>query len=356
MLSCPSHVLIRYDAGEKRVAILINFAPDLKNQLFKWSNSSAKPISLPINKFPFMSDSKTVVISMNPGSGATDRRSLVDELAGELKAHGFQVRVQTDIEEVKNSVRELSGGSEPSLQAVVAAGGDGTVSLLANLLPPQTPLAIFPLGTENLLAKYLGLSADPKMVAQSIAHGRTTRLDAGRANGQLFLVMASCGFDADVVHRLHSERTGHIHHWSYAKPIFGAIGQYRYPKIRIYPDGESKAITGKWAFVFNVPRYAMNLPIVVDANPTDGLLDLCTFRGGNLLRGLFYLGAVLLRQHGKWKYARFQRFKRVRIESDEHVPYQLDGDPGGFLPLEIEVIPELLMLMVPENWPAILEN
>ncbi len=296
-----------------------------------------------------MTDSKTVVISMNPGSGATDRQDLVDQLASELEGHGFQVQVQTDIEQVKAAVRELTEAPKFGLRAVVAAGGDGTVSLLANVLPSQTPLAILPLGTENLLAKYLGLTAEPKQLAQAIADGRTVCLDAGRANGQLFLVMASCGFDADVVHRLHSERKGHIHHMSYAKPIFGAIGQYRYPKIRIFPDGETKPVNGKWAFVFNVPRYAMRLPIALDADPHDGELDLCTFRGGNLFRGLFYLGAVLLRQHRKWKYAEFRRFQRVRIESDERVPYQLDGDPGGVLPLEIEVMPKFLTVFVPKT-------
>jgi diacylglycerol kinase family enzyme len=303
-----------------------------------------------------MADSKTVVISMNPGSGALDRRSLVDELARELERQGLHVRVLTEINAVQTAVEELRGDDQNGLKAVVAAGGDGTVSLLANSLPAQTPLAIFPLGTENLLAKYLNLTTDPKIVAESIMVGRTVRLDAGRANGQLFLVMASCGFDADVVHRLHSERKGHIHHWSYAKPIFGAIGQYRYPKIRIYADGKQEPISGKWAFIFNVPRYAMNLPIVVDADPADGRLDLCTFRGGNLIRGLFYLGAVLLRQHRKWKYAHFQRFSHVRIESDEQVPYQLDGDPGGVLPLEIEVIPKYLRVFAPASWSGDFED
>lgn len=297
-------------------------------------------------------EAKTVVISLNPNSGSTDRRDIVDQLVDELQSHGMDVRLLTDIEEMKRTVDGLVEGQGSRLRAVVAAGGDGTVSLLANCLPPQTPIAIFPLGTENLLAKYFGLTADVKMVAEMIVGARTVRLDAGRANGQLFLVMASCGFDADVVHRLHSQRKGHIHHWSYARPIVNAIRAYRYPKIRVLVDGQAKPVTGKWAFVFNVPRYALNLPIVSDADPCDGSLDLCTFRGGNLIRGLFYLLAVLLHQHRGWRYSHIQRFKKVRIESNEPVPFQLDGDPGGVLPLEIEVMPEFLKVLVPATWAA----
>jgi diacylglycerol kinase family enzyme len=187
-------------------------------------------------------------------------------------------------------------------------------------------------------------------LAKLIQAGVTVRLDAGRANGKLFLVMASCGFDADVVKRLHAGRRGHIRHWSYAWPIMSAIGQYQYPRIRMWVDEESQPISARWAFLFNVPRYAMNLPIMTDANSMDGRLDLCTFRGGNLMRGLYYLLAILTQQHRSWDESHCCRFRRLKIESDGLVPYQLDGDPGGELPLEIEVQPGFLRVVVDGAW------
>ena len=177
--------------------------------------------------------SEVVVISMNPKSGATDQRAVVDKLTACLTEHGFEVLLLTDVAEMIEVVGQHFGGR---LRCVVAAGGDGTISLLANELPENTPLALLPLGTENLLAKYLGVSADPVALANMIVAGGCRQLDVGRANGKLFLVMASCGFDADVVHRLHSNRQGHIRHWSYAKPIVSAIRKYKYPKIRISLD------------------------------------------------------------------------------------------------------------------------
>ncbi len=298
---------------------------------------------------------KSVIISMNPNSGAKSQKNLVEQLRERLVGMGYQATILTNISDVQSYVEERLARDE--LRAVVAAGGDGTVSLLANVLPPGTPLAILPLGTENLLAKYLGQVADPQALADLIDSGTTVRLDAGRANGKLFLVMASCGFDADVVTRLHAGRKGHIRHWSYAKPILGAIGEYRYPLIRLWVDDQPQPIESRWAFIFNVPRYAMNLPIVTDADSMDGLLDLCTFRGGNLWRGLFYLSAVLTGQHRAWSETRLHRFQRLRIEagltkgvSVERVPYQLDGDPGGVLPLEIEVQPKFLRVVVSKGW------
>ena len=290
---------------------------------------------------------KDVIISQNPGSGSSDKGALVQRLAEQLQRLALTPRIMTNIDQViELAETQIQQGV---LRAVVAAGGDGTVSLLANRLPANTPLAIFPLGTENLLAKYLKVTSDPVLVARMIHAGATAQFDAGRANGKLFLVMASCGFDAEVVQRLHSTRTGHIQHWSYAKPIAAAIGHYRYPQISMWIDEQTKPVRGKWAFIFNVPRYAMNLPIVPDADSQDGFLNLCTFRGGNLFRGLFYLGAVLLNQHRRWRASHLCRFKRIRLESDEPVPYQLDGDPGGVLPLEIVVQPGYLRLIVPSG-------
>lgn len=290
---------------------------------------------------------EVVVISMNPNSGATDRRAVVEKLMANLSQRHFEVLLLTEIAEVVKVVNQHFGGR---LRCVVAAGGDGTISLLANQLPDNTPLAILPLGTENLLAKYLGISSEPELLANMIVAGNCRQLDVGRANGTLFLVMASCGFDADVVHRLHRERKGHIRHWSYAKPLVSAIRKYKYPKVRISlesNDGSQVSASSCWAFVFNVPRYAMNLPIAAEANPEDGALDLCTFRGGSLFRGLFYLVAVLLRRHKNWTNSKSYHFTKLTMESDGEVPYQLDGDPGGTLPLTIEVVKGGVTLIVP---------
>lgn len=294
------------------------------------------------------SNANTVIISRNPHSGASDQALLVEQLGQELERLGFHPLVMTDVAEVKTKVLGLLASGE--LRAVVAAGGDGTVSLLANELPLGTPLAILPLGTENLLAKYLQQKSDPVSLAKLIQVGVTVRLDAGRANGKLFLVMASCGFDADVVKRVHAGRRGHIRHWSYAWPIMSAIGQYRFPMIRMWVDEDPEPIAARWAFLFNVPRYAMNLPIMTDANSMDGRLDLCTFRGGNLIRGLYYLLAILTQQHRGWDESHCCRFRRMRIEADGPVPYQLDGDPGGELPLEIQVQPGFLRVVVDGEW------
>jgi len=302
-----------------------------------------------------------VLIGFNPRAGYQNRQAIVDELSRRLVGSGYRPAVYHEVDSLAEAAREALAAGE--LRAVVAAGGDGTFRLIADRTPPGTPLVILPLGTENLLARYLGLAADPLQIAEIIDAGRTARFDAGSANRSLFTLMAGCGFDADVVRRLHKDRRGHIHHLSYAKPILDAIRTYDYPELRVrYAPADAPAvaspqacelteeITARWVFVVNLPRYAGGLSFAPAASGSDGLLDVCTFKEGSLWYGLMYLGGVVLGQHeGMQDFTRIQT-RRLVVESARAAPYQLDGDPGGELPVDFEVLPLRLTVLVAQSW------
>jgi diacylglycerol kinase family enzyme len=302
---------------------------------------------------------------VNPHAGSHSRDAIVDEIAGRLARDDFRVERVSDIDELSALAAErLAAGT---LRAIVAGGGDGTLRLIASRTAPGTPLLVLPLGTENLLAKHLEISTDPELFCRIVAAGRTVRLDAGEANGRLFSLMAGCGFDADVVRRVHEQRSGHIHQLSYAKPILDAIRNYDYPELRVYlnPTGEvpsaaaavsqgaggfTHQISARWVFVVNLPRYARGLSFAPEASGTDGLLDICTFKEGSLWSGLWYLGGVMLGQHQEMSDFTHIRTAHVRIEADARVPFQLDGDSGDELPLDVRVLPRRLTLLVSESW------
>jgi diacylglycerol kinase (ATP) len=295
-----------------------------------------------------------VLVSVNPKAGARSGRPLVDLLVQCLERRGMRAEVITDVDELaRRSAAKMADGT---LRAVVAAGGDGTVGMVINRTPAGTPVAILPLGTENLLAKYLRLDANPERLAAMLDDGWLIGLDAGEANGRIFLLMAGCGFDAEVVRRMHEQRTGHITHLSYIKPILDAIRNYQYPELRVrvldvddLSRGES-VLHAKWVFAVNLPRYAAGLSLVPEADGTDGLLDICMFREGSLLSGLMYLAGVLAGQHQHWEDCLTVQARALRIEADEAVPLQLDGDPVGYLPVDIRSLPGRLTLVVDASW------
>lgn len=332
-----------------------------------------------------MSDEIIVVTSPKAGSGAN--RDQIPRLKELLDAKGAESTVTTSIDEMLERIEKRKRKGMPS-PVIVTAGGDGTIGLVADNVSAETPLVPMPLGTENLLARHFGHQADAKSVVETIESGETYQLDAGRANGRLFLVMVSCGFDADVVRRLHLRREGHISKLSYLRPIWHSMLRYRFPRLRVHQTEadtaaqhqggrdsrlqneqsstdlrpsklastatDSKSATTAptptdvgWAMVFNLPCYGGGMSIEPGSVGNDGQLDLITFGNGSLIGGVRYVAGITLGRHLKFADVHRSHATKLRIESDQRVPYQLDGDYAGKLPLDIELLPARVRLKIP---------
>jgi diacylglycerol kinase family enzyme len=298
-----------------------------------------------------------VLIGFNPLAGARDprKRERVEQLRDALATHGLASEIVSDREALAAQAAEEH--RQGTLRAIVAAGGDGTASDLVNRMAPGVPIALLPLGTENLMARYFQMPREPTAVAEIIAAGESISLDAGCANGRLFLLMAGCGFDGEVVRRLHAARDGHITPWSYAKHILDSIRTYQYPEFQItcrlstcdFETPIEHTLAARWTFVSNVPKYAGGLCFSPDASYDDGRLDICAFQGGSFWAGLRYLFGVLSGWHPSMRDCVTAQATQIVFEATEPVPYQLDGDPGGWLPLTIDVLPRRMNLIVPRK-------
>jgi diacylglycerol kinase (ATP) len=292
-----------------------------------------------------------VLILMNPKAGASDSRLRVERLAEILKVQGFFSEIFTDLQAVTQKAIQLYENDR--LHALVGVGGDGTAAELVNRTPEGLPIALLPSGNENLLARHLRLDSAPEKLAETIARGRILHLDAGRAGERIFILMAGCGLDAEVVRLVHERRTGHIRSRNYLKPLWEILRTYDYPELRVYCDETADANNStaplilRWLAAFNLPCYGGGLQLAPHADGDDAQLDLCGYRGGSFIRFLMLASAVYLRQHRRMGNWMERKIRRVRIESDAPVAYQLDGDPGGMLPVEIEVLPKRLTLIVP---------
>lgn len=301
---------------------------------------------------PLSTAADTILISVNPRAGSSSAFVKVRAVEQELAERGFQVEVTSQLEDVRRKANEWSEGGH--LRAVVAAGGDGTASAVRNAIPQGVPMVPLPLGTECLLAKHIGQLADPHSVCETIINGLVVHLDAGRVNSRFFLLMISVGLDAEVVHRLQSQRTGHITHMSYVGPTLATIRDYRYPELRVYysdaEDGsaELEPHSCRWLLAFNLPCYARGLPFAPEASGADGMLDLCAFEQGSLWSNLRYLWHVLRSRHHVLPDVALTRVRKFRIEAADDMPVavQADGDRFGRLPVDVEVVPEGLTLLV----------
>jgi diacylglycerol kinase family enzyme len=287
---------------------------------------------------------------MNPHAGARSRHEHVDAIAASLRAGNFDVRVCTDLQELSSLATESV--VDGAIRVVLAVGGDGTAAVVRNHVPLEVPLLAVPMGTENLLGRFLEQETDAASVCDVVENGVVVDLDLARADNRYFLLMISAGFDAEVVRSLHENRRGNIRHGSYLLPMMKSMAGYRYPEMQLQYDTTRPDDVGvrrcRWLFGFNLPLYALGLPIAPKAIATDGLLDLCTFERGAVWSVARYLWHIVQRGHHNLTDATMSRTRRFRLEAAEGatIPYQLDGDYAGSLPVEVEVLPGQLRLLV----------
>ena len=305
-----------------------------------------------------------VIISVNPKAGRQSPMLRAEKLCACLQQKGFAAELLTDLDEVTNKANALHAAG--TLRALVGVGGDGTAATLVNRTTPGTPITLLAAGTANLLSKHFRLPFRPNKLADMIERGTVRTFDAGLARfgdtERLFLVMVSCGFDAHVVNGVHHHREeryrqghikgAHISYFSYIQPIVNSLFRYRFPKMTVEClDAPTVTLSPiRWAFIFNINRYGWGLPLAPFAKENDGILDHVLFRGGTIFHGALYTAlAQCLSIHRFLPTAHLGQRTRYRITSDESipVPFQLDGDPGGELPLEIEIVPNRFAFLIP---------
>jgi diacylglycerol kinase family enzyme len=286
---------------------------------------------------------RRVAVLVNPLAGTGPSGEVVAELLAALRRLQLEPLVCVH----RTELTELVERAAATLRCVVAAGGDGTLAEVLNRAP-NLPVALLPLGNENLVANYFRQERSGRQLARTIATGEIHYYDLARANGRIFALLASSGIDADLVHRVHRQRRGHINRLTWVSPLLHALAFYRYPMIQVEIPETGERMRGKEVMVFNLPRYAGHFPIVPDAKPDDGLLDLCVFERGGWRHLARYVYGMLRRRHGRIPDLYRRKVRSVRLWTDAAAaPLQVDGDPGSKLPVLIEVVPRGLPLVVP---------
>lgn len=295
-----------------------------------------------------------ILVIANPVSGRGKGARVAGKLLERLRERGCTV----DFRETRQpgDARRAAGGAA-GYDAVACIGGDGTVNEILNGLPPEgaPPLAMAPCGTANVLAKELALPRDPARVADLIADGPEIRWDLGvdRESGRRFILFGSAGYDAHVVHLFHAARRGPIRMWQYVLWGLRSILGYRIPRLRAEIDGRPLAGETSWVLVSNVAAYGGPLVFTPRARPDDGAFEVRLLKSPHrrdVVR--MFWGAILARLFGihlGLGDVTFRRARRVRLEAADGgpVPVQVDGDPGGFLPADFEIVPGGARLLAP---------
>lgn len=238
---------------------------------------------------------------------------------------------------------------------IIALGGDGlvheTVNGLMRLPRDARPtFGLIPAGSGNDFARTLGMSdCVPDAVVQFLdAEERT--FDVGCCNGEYFAETLSFGLDAaialDTVER--RERTGQqgtaLYLASGLDQLFHHLDTYRFTAKL---DGE-RSFEGQ-AIMFavqNGPTYGGGFQICPEADPGDGLLDICYAEGPMSIPVATW--KFLSAKDGKHVNKRgisFERAARIELSFDTRPPCQIDGEPHIADSYDISLVPQAINVL-----------
>jgi diacylglycerol kinase (ATP) len=230
---------------------------------------------------------------------------------------------------------------------VIAAGGDGTVNEVAcGLALSALPLAVLPCGTGNVLAKELGIPNRISDAVNLIPRSKPTRIALGRGDSRYFVMMAGIGVDAEIVYRLNAKvkrvlgETGFwleaLRHWTM---------HHRIARFTVDVDGKAHAAT--FAIISRVGWYAGGVKITSSADLRSDHFDVCLFKGTSRVDYLRYLSGVLSGTHPNFQDVIYTRGTLVRMQAENQIRVQMDGEIVGTLPMVFQFVPDALTLLIP---------
>ncbi|GAA2166433.1 diacylglycerol kinase [Humibacillus xanthopallidus] len=301
--------------------------------------------------------SDRVALVVNPTAGKGSGRRLGELTRAALVAQGHEVLDVSGVDYAaarERAERAVADGVE----TLVVVGGDGMVHLGTNLVATTpTRLLIVAGGTGNDVAANLGLPVnDPAAAVALLRHGTTRAIDAGlvrdgehgehgERGDRWFAGVLGAGFDAVVNARAQRMR------WPRGQMRYNLAILRELPVFRPIPyavelDGTRIETRAMLVTVANTSSFGGGMRVSPDADPADGLFDVMIVHELSIPAFLRVFPKVFSGTHVNHPAVEMHRATRVRLEADG-IRSQADGESFTDLPIDAEVVPGALRVVVP---------
>ncbi len=314
---------------------------------------------------------KKPLVIVNPQSADGSTGAAWPKIASELARQigGFDCKFTTRAREAVDFAAEAA---LQSTELIIACGGDGTISEVANGIlssGKRSELGILPSGTGGDFRKTLGVSSNEREAAQVLKKGRTRVIDVGRvtftnASGAIehsyFLGVASFGMSADVIARVKeggpSWMPAQAPKWLSGRLSFGlammesAIKNEATTVIVQLDDHHEKLTTVANLCIANARYFGGGMKIAPGAKLTDGKFDVVSIGDLGVARIFanaprLYTGTHLaMREVG---HALAAKIVARPSKERQQIAIEVDGELPGFLPATFQIIPQALRVRCP---------
>jgi YegS/Rv2252/BmrU family lipid kinase len=301
------------------------------------------------------SRTRRIFVILNPNSGGCTVEDVRQALGRHFACEDGACKVH-EIVEGDDAAALARAAVEREADVIVAAGGDGSVSAVANgLIGSEVPLGIIPLGTANVLARDLGVPLDLDGACALLAGAHATRgLDAMRVRGRVFFTQVGVGLDALMIRDTKIEAKKRFGRAAYLWTALVRLVGFQPRRFEVEVDGQTVQARASEVLVANSgilgqPPFRWGPDIRLD----DGRLDVCIIRARTFLDYARLAWKFVLDRHKSDPKVRYLVAERsVAIAAKTPLPVQADGEIVGETPVQVEVVPGAVCVIAPENEPT----
>lgn len=307
---------------------------------------------------------------VNPTSGPWNIQREIPAVLSHLEAHNWHTSLHMT-GRAGEATELAQRAQDEEMDAVFVVGGDGTINEVINgLAHGPVALGVLPGGTGNVWAKELGLpTRSPRHLlpivdsVKALVPGTVRRIDLGRvragAKGQYFLQWAGLGLDAEVTHAMEprTRRQRRLGVVAYVAAGLNIASNTAGARCRITIDEQRIYRRSILIVISNSQLYGGLVRIATDARLDDGLLDVDVFAGkgfGSVVRAAL---GVITGLHVRDPLHSLYQGRTIQIETNRPMAIHVDGEPFGTTPLECEVVPGALSVLIPRDTrPGLFSN
>lgn len=231
---------------------------------------------------------------------------------------------------------------------VAACGGDGTVHEVVNALAgTDVALGILPCGRGNDFARAMGIPSAPEKATSVLLQGHVRPFDLGKVNDRYFATVVTLGFDSEVARLVYEGQVPFKGTAAYLWGLARMLRVYRGVSMRMTGDFGTIDQTVLLAATGNTSTYGGGIRIAPNADPADGVLDICLVRMMNASRILRVFPRVYWGGHLTHPDIFSYRTSSLSMETERPVVLFADGEPVGDTPAEIIAVPGALRVACP---------
>lgn len=303
-----------------------------------------------------MSNERKLLFLVNPHAGKAAIRGKLLSVLEVFSQAGYRPTVC--LPRQSGELIEVARREAQQYDLVVCSGGDGTLNETVNGLmclehPPM--LGYIPAGTTNDFATSLGIPKQIEKAAAIAVSGRPVQVDVGRFNDRYFSYVAAFGAFTDVSYATPQEYKNVLGKLAYLLEGAQRLGSLKSWRLRLEYDGGVAEGDFLLGLVSN-SSYVAGLPVgkVVDVSMTDGLMEVNLVRKAASITDLQKTVKSLLQGELDNELLFSVKTRRLRLVSEEPMPWTLDGEYGGTETVaHIENLPRALTIYGPQQLPAV---